>query len=143
VSRIVGAGRDVDRAIKAATSIALIAPLGDARSQFDALVHPGFVSRTGLTRLRRYPVYLQGILHRVERLPDNPGRDRVWMAEVQQAQERYMSAGGSLPLAPDAEPRIARARWMLEELRLSLFAQHLGTDGPVSLQRIAKALDGA
>ncbi len=73
-----------------------------------------------------------------------PGADSLTLlGTVQQAQERYVSAGGSLPLATDAEPRIVRARWMLEELRLSLFAQHLGTDGPVSLQRIAKALDGA
>ena len=109
-------------------------------SQLDALLHPGFVSRMGLARLPRLTVYLQGVAHRIDRLADNVGRDRVWMAEVQQATERYVSAGGSLPLEADAPARIARARWMLEELRLSLFAQHLGADGPVSLQRITKAL---
>ncbi len=140
VARIVASGRDVDRAIKAATSIALIAPLGDARSQLDALLHPGFVSRMGLARLPRLTVYLQGLTHRIDRLADNVGRDRVWMADVQQATERYISAGGSVPLAADAPDRIVRARWMLEELRLSLFAQHLGADGPVSLQRITKVL---
>jgi ATP-dependent helicase HrpA len=143
VARIVASGREVDRAIKGATSIALIAPLGDARSQLDALLHPGFVSRMGLARLPRLTVYLQGLAHRIDRLADNVGRDRVWMAEVQQATERYISAGGGLPLEADAPDRIVRARWMLEELRLSLFAQHLGADGPVSLQRITKVLADA
>jgi ATP-dependent helicase HrpA len=140
VSRILAATREADKAIRDATSMALIAPLGDARSQLDALVFPGFVSRAGLARLRRYPLYLQGLIHRVARLAENVGRDRVWMQEVQQATARYIEAGGTLPLAADAPENLARVRWMLEELRLSLFAQHLGTDGPVSLQRITKAL---
>ncbi len=140
VSRITTKSRDADKAIRAATSLALIAPLGDARSQLDALVYPGFVAVTGLQRLNRLPAYLDGLIHRVGKLAENPGRDRVWMTEVAQATERYISAGGSLPLAPDAEPRIVRTRWLLEELRLSLFAQHIPTSEPVSLQRITKAL---
>jgi ATP-dependent helicase HrpA len=140
VSGILAQARTADKAIRDATSIALIAPLGDARSQLDALVHPGFVARTGLARLRRYPLYLQGLTHRIARLAENVGRDRVWMQEVQQATARYIEAGGTLPLAADATPELVRVRWMLEELRLSLFAQHLGTDGPVSAARIAKVL---
>jgi len=140
VSRIVAASRATDKAIKDATSIALIAPLGDARAQLDALVFDGFVGRTGLDRLRRLPLYLDGIVHRVSRLAENPGRDRVWMSEVELATARYRDAGGELPLAAGAEPRIIRARWMLEELRLSLFAQHLPTAEPVSVQRIVKVL---
>ncbi len=140
VSGILASARAADKAIRDATSIALIAPLGDARSQLDSLVHPGFVARTGLARLRRYPLYLQGLTHRIARLAENVGRDRVWMQEVQQATARYIEAGGTLPLAADATPELVRVRWMLEELRLSLFAQHLGTDGPVSAARIAKVL---
>jgi ATP-dependent helicase HrpA len=143
VTRIVGKAKEVDRAIKSATSMALIAPLGDAREQLDLLVRPGFVSATGLARLRRLPVYLDGILHRVSKLAENPARDRVWMSEVQLATGRYLSAGGSLPLGPGADAHIARARWMLEELRLGLFAQHIATAEPVSLQRITKVLASA
>jgi ATP-dependent helicase HrpA len=121
----------------------LIAPLADARSQLEALVHPGFVSVAGLATLARVPVYLEGIKHRVSKLAENPGRDRAWMMDVATATERYISAGGELPLKPGVQPHIVRARWMLEELRLSLFAQHLGTAEPVSLQRITKVLTGA
>ena len=140
VSKIVGKSRDADRAIKQATSMALITPLADARAQLENLVYPGFVGATGLERLRRLPAYLDGIVHRVAKLPENPGRDRVWMSEVELATDRYRDAGGELPLPAGAEPRLRRARWMLEELRLSLFAQHIPTAEPVSLQRITKAL---
>jgi ATP-dependent helicase HrpA len=85
-------------------------------------------------------VYLAAIVHRIGKLGDNLGRDRVWMTEVQTATARYELAGGSLPLAPDSAAPLVRARWLLEELRLSLFAQHLGTSEPVSLQRIVRAL---
>jgi ATP-dependent helicase HrpA len=141
VSRIVAKSRDADRAIKAATNISLIGPLGDARAQLDDLVYNGFIAATGLERLRRIPVYLDGLSYRVGKLAENSSRDRAWMSEVQLATQRYVAAGGTLPLAVGAEPRIARVRWMLEELRLSLFAQQLPTAEPVSLQRITKALN--
>ena len=140
VARITAKAREADKSIKSATSLALIAPLGDARSQLDALVFDGFVSSTGLERLRRIPAYLDGIVHRLAKLVENPARDRVWMGEVQLAQGRYVAAGGTLPLDPAAGARIIKARWMLEELRLSLFAQHIATAEPVSLQRITKLL---
>ncbi len=140
VSRIVLVGREVEKAIKAASSVALLSPLADAREQLSDLVYPGFVSATGLGQLARLPVYLDGILHRIAKLGENLGRDRVWMSEVQQATERYRSAGGTLPVERDAAPRLRHARWLLEELRISLFAQHLGTSEPVSLQRIARFL---
>jgi len=142
VSKIVAKSREVDRAIKGATSLSLIGPLGDARAQLEALVYPGFVGRTGLERLRRLPLYLDGIVHRVGKLADNPGRDRVWLSEVELATNRYRDAGGELPLAAGSSASLIRARWMLEELRLSLFAQHIPTAEPVSLQRITKVLAG-
>jgi len=140
VASIVSGTRLADKAIRAATSMHLISPLGDAREQLDSLVYPGFVSATGLAQLRRLPIYLTGIEHRVTKLSDNPGKDRGWMSEVELATRRYKDASGTLPLEPHSEPQLARARWMLEELRLSLFAQHLGTAESVSVQRIAKVL---
>ncbi len=142
VARILTAARNVDKAIKDATSMTLITALSDARDQRNGLVFPGFVSATGLEYLRHLPRYLAGIAYRVDRLPDNPNRDRVWMTEVQTATQRFTEAGGRIPLAPHSPPNLARARWMLEELRISLFAQQLGTAQSVSLQRISKVLAG-
>jgi ATP-dependent helicase HrpA len=59
---------------------------------------------------------------------------------VEQALALYRDAGGPLPLATTTPERLVEVRWMLEELRLSLFAQPLGARGPVSVQRIRKAL---
>jgi ATP-dependent helicase HrpA len=117
-----------------------MAPLADARSQLGALVHPGFLRITGVAQLRRVPVYLAGIVHRVGKLAENPGRDRVWLTEVEQATSLFLDAGGTLPLTAATPAKLVPVRWMLEELRLSLFAQHLGTVGSVSVARIRKAL---
>jgi ATP-dependent helicase HrpA len=139
-ARVLGAAREADRAIVGAANLSLMAPLADARSQLDALVHPGFLRITGVAQLQRVPVYLAGIVHRVGKLAENPGRDRVWLTEVEQATRLYLDAGGTMPLTATTSPRLAAVRWMLEELRLSLFAQHVGTVGSVSLARIRKAL---
>jgi len=140
LTKVIVGSRDAEKAIKAASNIAMLSPLADAREQLSALVYPGFASVTGLAQLRRLPVYLAGIVHRIGKLGENLGRDRVWMTEVQTATARFELAGGSLPLAPNSKLSLVRARWLLEELRLSLFAQHLGTAEPVSLQRIVRML---
>mgnify|MGYP003114306160 CR=1 FL=1 len=140
VAGVLAAAREADGAISRASSLALMAPLADARAQLNALVFDGFVGRSGLERLPRLAVYVRGISYRVERLAENLGRDRAWMLEVAEATELYRRAGGTLPLASDSPARVVEARWMLEELRLSLFAQQLGARGPISVQRIRKAL---
>ena len=139
-AQVLGAAREADRAISGNASLSVMAALADARSQLDALVHPGFLRIIGVTQLRRVPVYLAGLVHRVSKLADAPGRDRTWLTEVEQATALYTDAGGTLPLTATTSPALVAVRWMLEELRLSLFAQQLGTVGTVSIQRIRKAL---
>ncbi len=134
--------RDVERAVRGQNSMTLLAALGDVKAQVSGLIHPGFLSRTGMDRLAHLPRYLQGAKERVDALSDNPGRDRQRMTEYERAAALFTDAGGSLPLPAGAPARIAHARWLLEELRVSLFAQRLGTAEPVSLQRISKALAG-
>jgi ATP-dependent helicase HrpA len=142
VARILTQQRAADKAISGTSSMALLGALSDAKTQLAGLIFPGFVSRTGLAQLRSLPRYLQALTWRIQRLPDNPGRDRVWMTEVQTATARFTDAGGVIPLPPHAKPSLVHARWMLEELRVSLFAQRLGTAETVSLQRIQKVLNG-
>ena len=140
-ARILTRARDVERAVKAQTSIALIAPLADVRAQLAGLVFPGFVSRTGADRLAHLPRYLEGALVRLQGLSDSPGRDRAWMTEFERAAAAYADAGGTIPPPSDATEQLVHARWLLEEYRVSLFAQRLGTAEPVSLQRIQRALE--
>jgi len=77
---------------------------------------------------------------RIQKLQENPARDSVANSELRKALDAFSKAGGSIPLLLDAPTHLVTARWLLEELRISLFAQSLGTSQPVSLQRIQKAL---
>ncbi|MFF0909833.1 DUF3418 domain-containing protein [Microbacterium enclense] len=142
-AKILLAQREVERAMKDASSITLLGALNDVRGQVQSLIFSGFLSRTGLARLPHYPRYLAGALERVKTLSDNPGRDRQRMTEYERAAAGFVDAGGSVPLPPDAPANLVQTRWLLEELRVSLFAQRLGTAEPVSPQRIAKALKSA
>jgi ATP-dependent helicase HrpA len=111
----------------------------EARALRDALVYPGFLSATPWTRLTQVPRYLQALARRIERYPQNPERDRRHAAQVAAWWSRYRERAeaerrmGSLPDALEA------FRWMIEELRVSLFAQELRTPAPVSLKRVEKA----
>ncbi|WP_420792762.1 ATP-dependent RNA helicase HrpA [Microbacterium thalli] len=141
-ARILVLQRDVERAVRSQNSMVLLAALGDVKQQVAGLLFPGFLSRTGIARLAHLPRYLQGALERVTGLSDNPGRDRQRLTEYERASALYADAGGTIPLPSDAAAHLVRARWLLEEYRISLFAQRLGTAEPVSIQRITKALSG-
>ncbi|QLD10704.1 ATP-dependent RNA helicase HrpA [Microbacterium oleivorans] len=141
-SRILTLNRDVERAVRSENSMVLLAALGDVKQQLAGLIFPGFISRTGVARLAHLPRYLHGALDRVTGLSDNPGRDRQRLTEYERAAALFRDAGGTVPPADDAEARLVKARWLLEEYRVSLFAQRLGTAEPVSIQRITRTLAG-
>lgn len=140
VARILTAQREVERAMKQLNAMTLLAAVTDLRAQLSGLVFPGFVRAVGLSRLAHYPRYLSAAAARVAGLTENPGRDRQRLTEFERAAAAYRDAGGTVPPAPDASPALRTVRWLLEEYRVSLFAQQLGTAEPVSLQRITKAL---
>jgi ATP-dependent helicase HrpA len=140
VAKIMVAAREATKAISEVKAFEFLSILAAEKQHVEQLVGPGFVLGTGLDRLPRVLVYLQAIKHRIEKLTDNPLRDRTAATELDQALGIYLGAGGTLPLAANSDSKIVRARWLIEELRVSLFAQHLGTSEPVSVQRIKKAL---
>ncbi|WP_426181563.1 ATP-dependent RNA helicase HrpA [Microbacterium sp. TWP3-1-2b2] len=140
VARILTKSREVERGIKAENSLALLGPLNDIRSQLSALLHPGFISATGAERLAHLPRYLDGMLDRLKTLSSEPGKDRARMTEYERVSKTFEDAGGTIPLPADAAPALVEVRWLLEEYRISVFAQRLGTAQPVSPQRIAKIL---
>ncbi|HEX3815932.1 MAG TPA: ATP-dependent RNA helicase HrpA [Mycobacteriales bacterium] len=114
------------------------AAVADMRAQLDGLIHRGFISAAGLSRLGDLPRYLQAIEQRLDKLPANPQRDRDWMLRVQAVQQSYQDLIDQMPAD---HPAIMRIRWMIEELRVSYFAQTLGTPIPVSDKRIYRAID--
>ncbi|WP_203929551.1 ATP-dependent RNA helicase HrpA [Virgisporangium ochraceum] len=109
----------------------------DVRSQLKALVYRGFVTATGWWRLPDLPRYLRAIEKRLDGLPDRAGRDAQLMGQIQQLEREYRELRGQVPMSGD----LLQIRWMIEELRVSLFAQNLGTPYPVSATRIYRAID--
>jgi ATP-dependent helicase HrpA len=119
---------------------ALEAVFADAREQFAALIYPQFVSETGLRRLPDLVRYLRAISRRLDTVAEDPGRDAERMAAVYRITDAYQRAIEKLPAARRRGSDVQSVRWMIEELRVSLFAQVLGTSGPVSEKRIRAAL---
>ncbi|MGN2637054.1 ATP-dependent RNA helicase HrpA [Nocardia takedensis] len=112
----------------------------DVRRQLDDLVFPGFVSEWGGDRLREIPRYLEAAAVRLAALPGSAVRDRQGIAEVDRALSAYDRLVSALPEHRRDAPDVAAIWWMIEEFRVSLFAQKLGTPYPVSVKRIEKAI---
>jgi ATP-dependent helicase HrpA len=139
VLRILASAQKVETLLKNTTSPTLAPAVSDVRAQLSRLVFPGFVTATGWRRLPDLLRYLRAIERRLERLPDNPRRDLELMGTVQRMESAYVRARDARP----GNPKIRQVRWMIEELRVSFFAQQLGTAYPVSEKRIRKTLDEA
>jgi ATP-dependent helicase HrpA len=117
------------------------AAIADLRRQMGGLLHRGFVTATGLRRLPDVVRYLKGMAQRLEKLPAGAARDALGMDQVAAVTAEYEQLRRQVPMTGAPDDPVVRVRWMLEELRVSLFAQSLGTARPVSEQRIYKEID--
>jgi ATP-dependent helicase HrpA len=140
VTKISGAAREANKSISAVNGFDFLAVLSAEKAHIAELLSPNFVGEAGLERLPRILVYLQAIKQRIDKLVENPNRDRVASLELDQAIGLYVFAGGKFPVERGSSPKLVVARWLIEELRVSVFAQALGTSESVSVQRIKKAL---
>ena len=112
----------------------------DLEVQLQGLVHAGFVSETGYERSRHVLRYLRAMQRRLDVLASDPAKDERRMLAVHAVEDAYFAAVDALPAGRRGDPDVVELRWMLEELRVSIFAQHLGTTGPVSETRVRRAL---
>lgn len=143
VERILASTRRIQKQLKSSASLPLISALNDMKSQLEQLVFPGFVAQTGYAQLSQLPRYLQAIEKRLEKLPGNVQRDGLNMAIVQALEDDYDDAVSALLPGRRAGAELTRVRWMIEELRVSLFAVELGTAHSVSEKRIRTVLNQA
>ena len=123
------------------TSPKLLAMRDDVTAQLDALLPDGFVAAAGTDRLPDLVRYLRAVLRRLETAPQDTARDAARQAEVEAVTADWEQTLAVLPPAERETPDALAVRWMIEELRVNLFAQNLGTRHPVSPTRIRKALD--
>jgi ATP-dependent helicase HrpA len=110
----------------------------DIRAQLEFLIHKRFVEATPYERLQHLPRYLKGINLRIEKLRGNPARDAQCMAQLQPLSQALQK----LRQAHSADPRVDEFAWLMQELRVSLFAQELKTPVIVSVKRLEKMLVG-
>lgn len=105
----------------------------DIQSQLSYLVYQGFIHNTPEQALKRMPLYFQAIGQRLDKMTSDPMRDKEWMVEVQPHWQRYLNNTGK-----DTSESLNEYRWMIEEFRISLFAQGIKTAYPISAKRLEK-----
>jgi ATP-dependent helicase HrpA len=119
--------------------LAMVGALGSIKQHLQSLVYPGFVSELTAARLPDWNRYLKALSRRLEKLPIDPSRDRMQQLTIDKVESAYQAA---CKLYPEHQRPAALddIRWMIEELRVSLFAQQLGTAYPISAKRILNSL---
>ncbi len=126
--------QELNHLLKGAVSGQMIAVVGELREQLDELIYAGFVAETPMEWLPHLARYIRAALLRLQKLPGNVERDRKQAAVVRRYWQHYQQAAAS----QRENAALAEFRWMIEELRVSLFAQELGTVGKVSPERLER-----
>ena len=115
--------------------------VADIQTQLQGLVAKRFVTAVPYAHLAHFPRYLKAINVRLEKLRAEPLRDTRCMNEWLLAATPWQRAAGGKAAQQGNDPKLAEYRWLLEELRVSLFAQELKTPMPVSAKRLQKIWD--
>ena len=119
----------------------LRAGVADITAQLAALAGPGFVTAAGASRLGDLARYLEAIERRIEKLRVDPARDAGWTAQVRVVADEYAAELAALPQGVEPSDALCEIRWMIEELRVGLYAHPMRTRYPVSIKRIQQAID--
>ncbi len=109
----------------------------DIMAQLQRLLSKRFLAQTDWAALQHFPRYLKAVVMRLDKLRADPARDAARMAELRPLEQRWLRRVAELKGA--RHPRLDEFRWLLEELRVSLFAQELRTPQPVSVKRLERA----
>ncbi len=128
----------LQKRFKGKIDLAQAVALNDIKAQLGKLVYPGFVRETPAQWLKEMPRYLKAIEMRLEKLPGQLQKDRVWSIELAGLWAQYQARADKHRQEGKRDPELAVYRWWMEEYRVSLFAQQLGTKMPVSDKRLSK-----
>jgi ATP-dependent helicase HrpA len=140
VSRVLAEWREADRLLHGRVDLGVLPSMNDMRQHLGGLVHRAFVADAGVAALRNYPRYLAALGERRRRLDESPGRDLELIARVGEFQQGWDQRMAALPEGRPPGEGLERLRWLIEEYRVSLWAQHLGTAVPVSDTRLRKLM---
>ncbi|UWS31148.1 ATP-dependent RNA helicase HrpA [Erwinia pyrifoliae] len=141
VEQILTAVFNINKRLKGRVDMSMALALSDIKAQMSGLVYRGFVTGNGWKRLGDTLRYLQAIERRLEKVAVDPHSDRARMLKVESVQQVWSSWLDKLPPQRKDDVDVQDIRWMIEELRVSLFAQQLGTPYPISEKRILQAME--
>ncbi|MBR0573620.1 MULTISPECIES: ATP-dependent RNA helicase HrpA [Pasteurellaceae] len=136
VEKILTLTFDLNKRLKGKLDFTMAFAMSDIKNQINHLIYPNFVTEMGYTKLANLQRYLTAIEKRLDKLGIDPNQDRAKMLRVEQVQNAYQQLLAKLPKSKAIPNEILDIRYMIEELRVSLFAQQLGTPYPISDKRI-------
>ncbi len=128
----------IRRALAGKTQLNWLDSVKDMRAQLDGLVYHGFIEETPWERLGDLPRYLKALEIRLDRLGHAAARDQRRLRELTPFQQRWSERYQRMLKSGQHDPRLEEIRWLIEELRISRFAQEVRTRVPVSLKRLEK-----
>ena len=128
----------LQKRFKGKIDLAQAVALNDIKQQISNLVYPGFVRETPMQWLKELPRYLKAVEQRFEKLGAQVQKDRVWSGELAGLWAQYQTRAAKHAQEGKRDPQLELYRWWLEEYRVSLFAQQLGTKVPISDKRLNK-----
>ena len=141
VEQILTLTHQLNQRLKGKMDFTMAFALSDMKSQISGLIYQGFVQKSGYARLPDLLRYLQAIDKRMDKLAQDVNRDRAAMLRVEQVQQAYQQLLAKLPKSKPISDEVAEIRYIIEELRVSLFAQQLGTKYQVSDKRVLNFID--
>ena len=141
VEQILTLTHQLNQRLKGKMDFTMAFALSDMKSQITGLIYQGFVQKSGYARLPDLLRYLQAIDKRMDKLAQDVNRDRAAMLRVEQVQQAYQQLLAKQPKSKPISDEVAEIRYMIEELRVSLFAQQLGTKYQVSDKRVLSIIN--
>ena len=130
--------RDLSVKLSSAAPMSWLSAVPDIESQINALIYPGFLQKTSLLQLQHFCRYLDGIFIRLDKLSLSPQKDRARLRQIEPFWTRYQLLINSSKSVSNVKKELDQYHWLIEEFRISLFAQELGTAIPVSEPRLVE-----
>ncbi|EPF7613932.1 ATP-dependent RNA helicase HrpA [Vibrio cholerae] len=141
VEAILTTAYNINKRLKGKVDFTMAFALSDVKAQIEGLIFSGFATECGWKRLPDILRYMRAIERRMEKLPVDPNKDRLHMLKIESVANKYKELLNKIPKGMAIPDNVREIRWMLEELRVSYFAQQLGTPYPVSDKRIINAIE--
>ncbi|KMV32373.1 ATP-dependent helicase HrpA [Photobacterium swingsii] len=141
VEEILTTAFSINKRLKGRVDLTMAFALSDIKAQIDGLIFKGFATECGWKRLPDILRYMRAIERRMEKLPIDPNKDRVHILKIESVVSDYKELLNKIPKGQPVPEPVKEIRWMIEELRVSYFAQQLGTPYPVSDKRVRNAIN--